>query len=94
MHSLLEPLRQQAKSDELGRTARLALRADLQRIVELVPEVSTSRGRGVALFVCDRIQLDERVVLPRTVRDRAVVDATPWLRPLLAVLDESWRYGV
>ena len=51
-------------------------------------------GRGIAVFLCERAGLDERVVLPRTARDRAVVDATPWLRPLLAVLDESWRYGV
>lgn len=94
VRSLLAPLRQLADSDEIGRTARLTLRADLERIIERVPEYRAVRGRGIAVFLCERAGLDERVVLPRTARDRAVVDATPWLRPLLAVLDESWRYGV
>uniref|UniRef100_UPI0025E79741 baeRF10 domain-containing protein n=1 Tax=Nocardioides sp. TaxID=35761 RepID=UPI0025E79741 len=33
----------------------------------------------------------EELELPRSVRDRIVVDATPWVRPMLAVLDEYHR---
>ncbi|MDQ1490270.1 MAG: peptide chain release factor subunit 1, partial [Actinomycetota bacterium] len=36
--------------------------------------------------------LFEMVVLPRPVRARAVIDATPYVRPMLAVLDEVHRY--
>ncbi|MET0324708.1 MAG: hypothetical protein ABW219_05740 [Ilumatobacteraceae bacterium] len=94
LRSLLAPLRQLADSDEIGRTARSTLRADLERIIERVPECRAAHGRSIAVFLCEPAGLDERVVLPRTTRDRVVADATPWLRPLLAVLDESWRYGV
>jgi peptide chain release factor subunit 1 len=94
LRSLLGPLRECTESGELGRTARLGLRADLQRVEQRVEEYRAVSGRGVGLFLCDELDLDERLALPRNVRDRAIADTTPWLRPLLAVLDESWRYGV
>ena len=51
-------------------------------------------GRGIGIFACQHAALYEEIVVPRRVRDRAVVDATPYLRPLFAVLDESHRYCV
>jgi hypothetical protein len=33
----------------------------------------------------------EEIALPRSVRDRVVVDTTPWVRPMLTVLEEYHR---
>lgn len=49
-------------------------------------------ARGtVVLFSCSAAQMLEVVRLPRTIRDRVMVDATPWIDPMLAVLDQYSR---
>ena len=93
--ALLQSVREQLDSDELDHDARAALRTDIKRVAdEVAPAASGFKGRGVAVFACHRAGLLAQVVLPRPVRDRAVFDATPYLRPLLAVLDECHRYCV
>jgi peptide chain release factor subunit 1 len=94
LHTLLKPARSLANSDELAHDEQQSLRADIAQVMELVPRASALQGRAVAVFACHREKLHEEVVLPRLVRDRVEVDATPYLRPLLAVLDESHRYCV
>lgn len=91
--SLLQSVRAHLESEELDHDSRESLRSDIKRIAdEVAPEAGRYKGRGVAVFASHRAGLFEQVVLPRPVRDRAVVDATPYLRPLLAVLDEYHRY--
>ena len=93
--SLLKWVREQLDSEEFDHAARESLRSDIKRIAdEVAPEADQYQGRGVAVFACHEAHLFEQVVLPRPVRDRAVVDATPYLRPLLAVLDACHRYCV
>jgi peptide chain release factor subunit 1 len=93
--SLLKWVREQLDSEEFDHAARESLRSDIKRIAdEVAPEADQYKGRGVAVFACHEAHLFEQVVLPRPVRDRAVVDATPYLRPLLAVLDACHRYCV
>jgi peptide chain release factor subunit 1 len=45
----------------------------------------------LAIVSCSRAGMLEVVRLPRAVRDRIVVDERPWVRPLVAVLDEYRR---
>jgi peptide subunit release factor 1 (eRF1) len=91
--SLLKSVREQLDSEEFDHGARESLRADIKGIAdEVAPEASQFKGRAVAVFACHEARFFEQVVLPRPVRERAVVDATPYLRPLLAVLDECHRY--
>jgi peptide subunit release factor 1 (eRF1) len=71
----------------------LSLRGDVERIVEAVTEEHL-RPQAVAFFSCSGRGLFEVVELPRPVRDSLVVDATPWVRPLVAVLDEYHRCRV
>jgi peptide chain release factor subunit 1 len=78
----------------LGHYQRESLRADLARVEDLATRAVEFQGRAVAAFTCSRDGFYEEVVLPRRMRDRAVVDATPFLRPLLAVLDEYHHYRV
>jgi hypothetical protein len=45
----------------------------------------------MAIFACSGAGFYEEVALARTVRDRAVADATPFTRPMLAILGEYHR---
>lgn len=89
--SVLHDLRPMAKDRSLDREARLSVRGDVERIED---EKNTDRPlkRGaLAIFSCSGRGFYEEVELPRRVRDRAVLDGTPWVRPMLAVLDEFHR---
>ena len=88
--SLLHEIRPMTKDDSLDREARLSLRGDLERIEAELSQERTKPG-AVAIFSCSSIGFYEEIELPRRVRDRVVVDATPWVRPMLAVLDEYHR---
>jgi peptide subunit release factor 1 (eRF1) len=88
--SLLAEVRPMTKDTSLGREARLSLREDLERIETELAEDRPNPG-AVGIFSCSGRKFYEEVELPRRVRDRIQVDATPWVRPLLAVLDEFHR---
>lgn len=92
--SLLNPARDMVNSDELSHNERESLRHDVERVLAVGRRARELLGHTVAVFACQAGDLYEELVLPRRVRDRAVVDTTPYLRPLLAVLDESHRYCV
>ena len=94
LHALLKPARELAESDDLGHYERESLRTDLARVAELATRTREFQGRGVAVIACARAELYEEVALPRAVRDQAIVDATPYLRPLLITLGASHRYCV
>jgi hypothetical protein len=93
VNSLLHEVRQLGKDGSLERDAKLSLRADIERI-----EAATSQEQwapaAVAIFACSGKGLFEEIRLPRRLRDRVLVDATPWMRPMLAILDEFHRYCV
>jgi len=91
LKALVHPLREgpamAAAGEEAGR-----LRQDLEAVVAMADRVSTDPGRGAALFVCSAAGLAEHVSLPAPVRDRAVVDTSPYLGPLEAMLAHFRRY--
>jgi peptide subunit release factor 1 (eRF1) len=76
---------------ELSRPQRMSLRTDVDAVYDSGPRVAADLGRGVAIFRCSGAGLNEYVSLPRPVRDRAIVDATPYLRPLDAVFEADQR---
>jgi hypothetical protein len=88
--SLMHDIRPMTEDPELPREARLSLRGDLDRIEGELREGRRKSG-AVAIFSCSGRELYEQIELPRRVRDRIVVDPTPWVRPMLAVLDEFHR---
>lgn len=92
LHSLLKPVKELADSDELDHDHRLSLRADLEQVLELTTRGTELQGRTLAVFACHQAGLYEEMELPRTVRDRVEVEATPYIRPLLAALEESRRW--
>jgi peptide chain release factor subunit 1 len=90
--NLLDRIGSLAGDTSLARGPRMSIAADLDRIQRAL----TGRvpGAAVAVFACSGRGLFEQVVLPRSVRDRIVVDGSPWVRPLHALLDEYPRCGV
>jgi peptide chain release factor subunit 1 len=88
--SLLDQIRPLAKNGAVGHEARLSVRADIQRIRESLAE-ERWRPAGLAIFACSGRGLYEEVPLPRAVRDQVMVGATPYVRPMLSVLDELHR---
>jgi peptide chain release factor subunit 1 len=90
VNSLLHEIRPLGQDPALDRRARLSIREDVRRIENLEGLERVETG-AVAVFSCSEGDMFEQLVLPRAVRDRVVVDATPWVRPMLAVLDEYHR---
>lgn len=88
--SQLHHLRTISEDHRLSHRAKMSIRGDVDRIIEVVGQQQWPPG-AVALFSCTGRQFFEQVSLPREVRDRVVVDETAWVRPMLAVLDESHR---
>jgi hypothetical protein len=74
----------------LGHDAMMSIRGDIDRITGVAAEQRWSPG-AVALFSCSGRGFFEEVRLPRSVRERVVVDETPWVRSMMAVLDEYHR---
>ena len=88
--SLVDEITALAKDHSLGHDARESVRGDIERIREASREERWKPG-GIAIFSCSGRDLFEEVPLPREVRDAIVVDETPYVRPMLAVLDEYHR---
>jgi peptide subunit release factor 1 (eRF1) len=90
---LLQQIESLERGDGLDHDAQMSVRGDLTRIREAVA-TDEFDSRGVAFFSCSGADLFEEVTLPRPIHDRVMVDETPWVRPMLAVLDEYHRCGV
>ncbi len=88
--SLLRGIRGLGEDRSLGHDARLSLRRDVELVAGAIAN-ATITPRTLAFFCCSAAGLFEVVSLPRAVRDRIVVDATPWIRPMLAVVGDCRR---
>jgi hypothetical protein len=88
--SLVHRVRSLASDGSLDHDARMSLRADIERIERIARTEMQGRG-ALAIFACSGAGALELVRLPRPVRDRIMVDATPWIGPMLAVLDQYRR---
>ncbi len=88
--SLLHRIRSLADDGSLDHGARMSLRADIEE-VEKIARTEMPRRGTLAIFACSGAGVLELVRLPRPVRDRIMVDATPWIGPMLAVLDQYRR---
>jgi peptide chain release factor subunit 1 len=90
VRSLLHQIKPMTEDRSLEREARLSLREDIERIEDAARR-PREVGGTVAMFACHGAGLFEEITLPRPVRDGIMVDAAPWVRPLLAILDEYHR---
>jgi peptide chain release factor subunit 1 len=88
--SLLHEIRGLGEDRSLGHDARLSVRRDIEQVAGAIAIAATTPGT-LAFFSCSGAGLFEVVRLARAVRDRIIVDATPWIRPMLAVLGDCQR---
>ena len=87
MMSLLDQVHPLAKDKTLEHQARLSVRGDIEGIKEAIDSQRWPPG-AVAIFSCSGRDLYEEVPLRSQLREQVVVDATPFARPMLAVLSE------
>ncbi|WP_405578836.1 hypothetical protein [Streptomyces sp. NBC_01190] len=90
LNGLLNEVRAKADDTSVDHDIRMSLRADMVRIEEAAGRERPDPGT-VAFFSCAGRDFFEEVALPRPVRDGIFLDATPWIRPLVATLDEYHR---
>jgi peptide chain release factor subunit 1 len=90
VNGLLDELDPLAEDENLERAARLSIREDIVRLRRAVLEEHW-QPHGMALFASSARDLFEEVPLPREPTDRVLVDATPWVRPIAAVMDKVNR---
>ncbi|HEX2118327.1 MAG TPA: hypothetical protein VHF91_04020 [Acidimicrobiales bacterium] len=87
---LIRPLRE--RGNQHGRES---VAADLKRIEEYVKGgIDRSRTRGLAIFACSAHDFWEVVELAVPVRDKVVVNHTPYVRELEAVVAQHERFAV
>jgi peptide chain release factor subunit 1 len=82
---LVHSLRSQAV--ELDRDARGSVGRDADRMMGFVRALDRGGTRGVALFSCASEGLWQEVLVPRGLRDRAVVAEQPYVLPLEAMVE-------
>jgi hypothetical protein len=90
INGLLDQIEPLAEDENLGREARLSLREDIVRLRRAVLEEHW-KPHGIGMFASSARDLFEEVELPSEPKDRVLVDATPWVRPLAAVQDKAYR---
>lgn len=77
------------------RTTRASVESDLQRIADYAKgSLDRSRIRGVAMFSCSAHDFWRAVELPVPVRNRLVVNHTPYVRELEAAVEQYDRFAV
>jgi len=90
VESLLADAERRYADDPQGasRDAQMALRADIERVRAFFAngEFTPKAARGVAVFCSQAADLLEVVKLPRPVEATVVVDDSPFIEPLLAVV--------
>ncbi|HSO50089.1 MAG TPA: hypothetical protein VLS86_06045, partial [Acidimicrobiia bacterium] len=88
LRDLLDPIEKVAASGDLDHESSMSLRAGVEHILAMTPVLVTELGSGVAMFVCDGLDLDRHLTMPRGVWDSAVAGPRPYLRPIQAVVDQ------
>ena len=82
------------ESANLSRSQRISVRSDIESLLSDVGRFGSDLGRSVAVFRSNGADLDEHLTLPGPVRDRAIVDTGPYLRPLEAMIEHYPRFCV
>jgi peptide chain release factor subunit 1 len=95
LDALVRQARARAGSDGLSKAAQQSVEQDLTRIVEHVRRgLRRSHVRGLAAFSCTAHGLWTVVELGVPVRNRVVVNHTPYVRELEAVLARRQRFAL
>src|SRR5947199_9500346 len=88
IRSAIDELRRLARngSDALEHDAKVALRADVDRVEEFLSTFSPKGAHGVVVYACGPADLFEVIRLPRPVETRTVIDDSPLIEPLAEMI--------
>jgi peptide chain release factor subunit 1 len=89
---LTEAARRVEAAEELDHDERAALKADVERVREVLNgDIAGNGARGLAVFACQRADLLEVVPLREPLDSRVVLDDSPYVEPLVhAGAAERW----
>src|SRR3954463_2102879 len=93
IRSAIDELRRRARNDAdgLGHDAKVALRADVDRVEEFLSSFTPKGAHGVVVYACGPADLFEVIRLPRPIETRAVIDDSPLIEPLAELIATgSW----
>jgi len=94
--SPLKRLLRQARTDledtELTRKQRQSIEEDVNTLERVARDAPLRGGKAVCAFVASGADYEQVIDLPHRVKSRVVIDRTPFVRPLAAMLDEYPRY--
>jgi peptide subunit release factor 1 (eRF1) len=93
IRSVVDDLRRlaRAEADDLAHDAKLAMRADLDRMEEFLGGFSPKGAHGLVIYACGPADLFEVIRLPRPIPSRAVIDDSPFIEPLAGLVGlGSW----
>ncbi len=90
---LIKLRREEIESSDLGHAQKEALKTDLERISHLV-ETLTVEGhqRGLVVFSARGGEFWQVFKLPQKVKNALIIDPDPYVRPLLAILNQYHRF--
>jgi peptide chain release factor subunit 1 len=87
-------LKRAVKEADLSREDREKVEADSAKVLNFLTIDFQGNAKGLAIFACRSAGLWQVFRLPVSVPDRCVVDRTPFVVPMLKLVDESRRYCV
>ncbi len=79
---------------DLTRKQRQSVEEDLTALERIARDASARGDRAVCSFVASAVGYKQVLGLPHPVKNRLVIDETPYVRPLAAMLGEYPRYLV
>jgi peptide chain release factor subunit 1 len=87
-------LKRAIKEAGLSREDRAKVEADSAKILNFLAMDFRGKAKGLAIFACGTAGVWQIFRLPVSVPDRCVIDRTPFVVPMLKLVDESRRYCV
>jgi hypothetical protein len=63
LRDLLLPIKKLATSGELDHDPSMSLRSGVSRVLEMAPRFEMLLGSGVAVFLCDDLDLEEQLTM-------------------------------
>ncbi len=90
---LVKSRREEVEKSELGHEQKEALKKDFDKILDFVETMAVEGNqRGLAIFSSRGGEMWEVFRLPQKVKNALIVDPDPYLRPLVAILNQYHRF--
>jgi len=91
LKALVREAKARLEGVELTRKQRQSIEEDMTTLERIARDAPVRGGKAVCAFVCSGADHEQVVSLPHRVKSRVVIDRTPFVRPLEAMLDEHPR---